>query len=163
MTATLERLQTQDFELGANDVIAVCTAGKGEDSWTPAVNGLLDMYDQMALGAFGFLQRSKANPANTTQRKGRVGRFRDGLYMVVESTLPQITDWDVPYEERLGVVLVAVDLRYGGPIPGIDSASRAVIEYDLAELALCRRVDQQSLEVTLIGEQVRLLVDQHTY
>ena len=59
------------------------------------------------------------------------------------------------------VVLAAKDLRYVGPIPGMDPARRSIVEADLVKLAACQFDDQGVLKVTPIGDEVRLLVCRH--
>ena len=142
--------------------MVLCTAGKGEDSWTPRVNAVIDMGEQVKKNRHGFLQLSGASDASKTQRRGRGGRFRNTLHVDIESPLPQHDEWIVPYEDELGVVLAAADLGMAGlPIPGIQPERRTELERDLVKLAACRYDAQGNLEVTPIGNKVRLLVCEH--
>ena len=157
----LERLQRQKFKAGENNIVVLCTAGKGEDSWTPDVNAVIDMDEQMSKNQHGFLQLYQASGASKTQRRGRGGRYRDTLHLDIESSLTQLKEWSMPYDEELGVVLAAVDLGLGGPIPGIEPGRRSIVEADLVKLAACQHDLQRGLKVTPIGDQVRLLVCKH--
>ena len=158
----MKHLESQKFHRRAKNIIVLCTAGKGEDSWTPQVNAVIDMGEQVKKNRHGFLQLSGASDASKTQRRGRGGRFRNTLHVDIESPLPQHDEFIVPYEDELGVVLAAVDLGMAGvPIPGIQPARRTELERDLVKLAACRYDAQGNLQVTPIGNKVRLLVCKH--
>ena len=157
----MERLEEQNFERGEKNVIVVCTAGKGEDSWTPVVNGVVDMDEQICKNSQGFLQLYKPSAASKTQRRGRGGRFRYTLHLDIWSSLLPQLEWRMPDDEELAVVLAALGLGFGGPIPGMGPDSRPVVENDLAKLALCQRDKDGALKVTTIGDRVCLLVCKH--
>ena len=150
----MERLQSQNFRQGFGDIVLLCTAGKGEDSWTPAVNAVIDMGEQIAIDFFGFLNLMRASEASITQRRGRGGRYHHSLYAHIESPLARPTDWCLPYEEQLKVVLASLDLGYVGPIPGIEPGRRSSLVEDLVKLGVCQLDEQDVLRVTSVGDEI---------
>ena len=157
----LERLEEQKFKYGEKNVIVVCTAGKGEDSWTPKVNGVIDMDEHICKNSQGFLQLYKPSAASKTQRRGRGGRFRYTLHLDIWSSHSPQLEWRMPDDEELAVVLAALGLGFGGPIPGMEPDRRSIVENDLVNLAVCQRDNHGVLKVTTIGDRVCLLVCKH--
>ncbi len=139
-----DRLAEQDCRQGWPAYFVIVKAGIAEDSWTPNVNCLVDLGEEIVKDAHGFLHVAKASDAAKEQRKGRVARHRRGLHVNVlddESCAsapvsPDVSSdqWEMPYSDRLLVSLAAADVHYDGVIPVLDPVLRTSAEEDWFEL-----------------------------
>ncbi len=140
----LDRLAAQDCRQEWPAYLVIVKAGIAEDSWTPNVNCLVDLGEEIVKDAHGFLHVANASAAAKEQREGRVGRHRRGLHVNVlddESCAsapvsPDVSSdqWEMPYSDRLLVSLAAADVHYDGDIPALDPVLRTSAEEDVFEL-----------------------------
>ena len=70
----LDCMAEHDFKLNCPAFFLVLTPGKGEDSWTPKSNGMINCSEQIDLDDLGFLNKDKSDKISNDQREGRVGR-----------------------------------------------------------------------------------------
>ena len=116
----------------------ILTAGLAEDSWTPVANSMIDVVQQTVVDSADFLRVEPVEPANAKQRDGRVGRVADSLILRLQDHQPLAEPLSLPYTEHLQLVLASADLKYNGPVPGIDAAMYDVIRSDLVGLGCLR-------------------------
>ena len=118
----------------------VATAGMAEDSWTPIINGVIDLDEEIQKDDLDFLKVDTSSQQSATQRAGRAGRTRDGLVLRLgKAPHADADEWVLPYSEALQTTLVAQQLQYPGPIPGVAESRRRSLLADLVNLGLCGR------------------------
>ena len=90
----LERMGEHDFNSDCPAFFLVLTPGKGEDSWTPKANGVINCSEQIDLDDLGFLNKGKSDKISDNQREGRVARVADSLVLL---SLIHISEPTRPY------------------------------------------------------------------
>ena len=73
----LERMTEHDFNSDCPAFFLVLTPGKGEDSWTPRRNTVINCSEQIYLDDCGSLVKVNSDNRYHQQREGRVGRVAD--------------------------------------------------------------------------------------
>ena len=76
-----ERMEDHAFYSQMPALFTVITPGKGEDGWTPKVNGMINCSEQIDLHDFGFLCKGPSVEASSNQLEGRVSRVADSLVL----------------------------------------------------------------------------------
>ena len=126
-----ERMKAHDFNSGCPAFFLILTPGKGEDSWTPRSNGVINCSEQMNLDDLGFLHKVWSDKSSDKQREGRVGRVARSLVLHLADGVEPANKWVMPYAERLQVRLAAMDLGVSGELPGLSAAQQEEAEVDL--------------------------------
>ena len=73
----LERMTEHDFNSDCPAFFLILTPGKGEDSWTPRRNTVINCSEQIYLDDCGSLVKVNSDNCYHQQREGRVGRVAD--------------------------------------------------------------------------------------
>ena len=76
-----DRMDEHVFDSDVPALFTILTPGKGEDGWTPKVNGMISCSEQIDLHDFGFLCKGPSVEASSNQREGRVSRVADSLVL----------------------------------------------------------------------------------
>ena len=127
----LDCMAEHDFKLNCPAFFLVLTPGKGEDSWTPKSNGMINCSEQIDLDDLGFLNKGPSDEVSNTQREGRVGRVAHSLVLHLEDAAEPSSTWRMPYAEKLQVCLAAMELGFDGEIPGLSAAQQMKAKEDL--------------------------------
>ena len=125
------RMAEHNFDSSAPALITILTPGKGEDGWTPKVNGVIDSSQQMEVDGLGFLNKKPSDVVSNKQRAGRAGRVAHSLVCHLADAVESGSKWTMPYPERLKVSLAAMDLRFTKEIPGLSVADQEDAKADL--------------------------------
>ena len=118
----LERMTEHDFNSDCLAFFLILTPGKGEDSWTPRSNGVINCSEQIDLDDLGFLNKGRSDKTSDKQREGRVGRVAKSLVLHLADGVEPANTWIMPYAERLQVRLAAMDLGVVGELPDLSAA-----------------------------------------
>ena len=129
----LERMKEHDFYSGCPAFFLILTPGKGEDSWTPRSNGVINCSEQIETDNLGFLHKVRSDKTSDKQREGRVGRVARSLVLHLANGVEPANTWVMPYPERLQVRLAAMDLGVSGELPGMSVAQQEEAEVDLVK------------------------------
>ena len=97
----LERLAEHKFNSNCPAFFLVLTPGKGEDSWTPKSNGVINCSEQIYLDDCGSLFKVYSDNCYHQQREGRVGRVADSPVLHLGDVVEPVTKWVMPYAEIL--------------------------------------------------------------
>ena len=76
-----ERMAEHSFDSDGPALFTILTPGKGEDGWTPKVNGMINCSEQIDLDDLGFLCKGPSVVVSINQREGRVSRVADSLVL----------------------------------------------------------------------------------
>ena len=76
-----DRMDEHVFDADVPALFTVLTPGKGEDGWTPKVNGMINCSEQIDLDDLGFLCKGPSVEVSINQREGRVSRVADSLVL----------------------------------------------------------------------------------
>ena len=128
-----ERLEEHVFYSDAPALFTILTPGKGEDGWTPKVNGVINCSEQMDVDKLGFLNKNPSDEVSNTQREGRAGRVAHSVFLHLAKAAEPSTTWSMPYAEKIQVALAARDLQFAREIPGLSAAERKAAEADLVK------------------------------
>ena len=128
-----ERMKAHDFYSGCPAFFLILTPGKGEDSWTPRSNGVINCSEQIDVDDLGFLNKVRSDKTSDKQREGRVGRVARSLVLHLANGVEPANTWVMPYAERLQVRLAAMDLGVFGELPGLSAAQQEEAEVDLVK------------------------------
>ena len=120
----LERMTEHDFNSDCPAFFLILTPGKGEDSWTPRPNAVMNCSEQIDLDDLGFLSKGKSDNCYPQQREGRVGRVADSLVLHLGDVVEPVTKWVMPYAEILQACLAAMDLGVVGELPDLNAAQQ---------------------------------------
>ena len=97
----LERMTEHDFNSDCPAFFLILTPGKGEDSWTPGPNTVIDCSEQICLDHCGSLFKVNSDNRYHQQREGRVGRVANSLVPHLGDVVEPATNWVMSYEELL--------------------------------------------------------------
>ena len=79
----LERMTEHDFNSDCPAFFLILTPGKGEDSWTPRPNTVINCSEQIYLDDCGSLVKVNSDNRYHQQREGRVGRVADSPVLLL--------------------------------------------------------------------------------
>ena len=127
------RMAEHIFDSDAPALFTILTPGKGEDGWTPKVNGVINCSQQMDVDKLGFLNKNPSDVVSNTQREGRAGRVANSLVLHLADAAESSSTWIMPYAERLKVSLAAMDLQFTKEIPGLSVADQKDAKADLVK------------------------------
>ena len=128
-----ERLEEHVFYSDAPALFTILTPGKGEDGWTPKVNGVINCSEQMDVDKLGFLNKNPSDEVSNTQREGRAGRVAHSVFLHLAKAAEPSTTWSMPYAEKIQVALAARDLQFAREIPGLSAAEQKEAQADLVK------------------------------
>ena len=126
-----ERMDEHKFDSNMPALFTILTPGKGEDGWTPKVNGMINCSEQIDVDPLGFLTKNVSDEVSNTQRLGRAGRVANSLVLQLGQSVASSSTWCMPYATKLQVKLAATERRFHGDIPGLSVAQQTEVESDL--------------------------------